>query len=119
MKFPIAALAGAGALLCAGAALAQNAPQQGPYDQGPPQGYYQQMPPQQMPPQQMQAMHRHRGALEIIRDEIRAGRLSEKEGTLIARKIKEVRMERREERQARLNGQYGPPQQQQMPQQYR
>lgn len=115
MKLRFAALAAAGALLCAGAAVAQSAPQAGPYDQPAPQGYYQQMPPQQMPARQPALQHRH-GVMRIIREEMRAGRLSEKEGTLIAHKIKQLRMERREERQARLNG-YGavPPQQMQQP----
>jgi hypothetical protein len=116
MRFHIAATAvAAGVLLGGGAAIAQNAPQAGPYDQPSPQGYYQQMPPQQMPTQRS-ARHERHGAMQIIKEEMRSGRLSEKEGTLIAQKLKQNHAERRAERHARSSGEgASPPQQMQPP----
>jgi hypothetical protein len=88
--------------IAGGAALAQQAPQPGPYDQGP--SSYQQ-PSGQTP----HAHHRHRhGILSIIQEEMSAGRLSQKEGALLVEKIKQMRVERREEREARYGAQGAP-----------
>lgn len=92
----------AGALLAAGAAFAQPAPQGGPYDQG--RASYQQAPT---------AHHHGHGMMGIIKEEVRTGRLSEKEGTLIEQKIKQLHAERRAERGARTNGEGAPPSQMQ------
>jgi len=90
---------GLAAALGAGAAFAQ------PYSDSP--------PPQQGAPY---AHHHHggHGVLALIREEVTAGRISQKEGTLLEQKIKEMKREKRAERQARMQG-YGqgnPPAQQ-------
>ncbi len=118
-------LAGVTAALGAGAALAQPAPegapyQQGPYQQGPyQQGPYQQGPYQQGPDQQAPGeapSHRHHhGILAVIKEEMRAGRLSHKEGTLLVQKIRQLHAERRAEREARY-GEEGARGQMQQPQ---
>ena len=46
------------------------------------------------------APHRHFGAIALIRDEMKAGRISEREGSFLVRKIHELRAQRREQRQA-------------------
>lgn len=82
---------GLAASLCSGAAFAQS------YSNNPP------------PPQQAPYMHHHhgRGVLALIREEVNAGRLSQREGTVLAMKIKEMKRERRAERQARYEGMQG------------
>ena len=46
--------------------------------------------------------HRHHhGAIALIREEVRAGRISQKEGALLEQKIKEMKAERKAERQGR------------------
>ncbi|HEY3776799.1 MAG TPA: hypothetical protein VGL35_01940 [Rhizomicrobium sp.] len=99
----------AGALLGAGAAFAQPAPQATPYRQGTPQGSYQQAPAQGG------YKHHGHGLKSIVSEEVRAGRLSEKEGTLIMQKVRQMHAEKRAERQARMNGEGAPPQQTQQP----
>src|SRR5579864_4037535 len=78
---------GLAAVLGTGAAFAQQS--------------YSENPPQAAPYHQ----HRHHhGALALIREEVAAGRISRKEGTLLEQKIREMKRERREERQARMQG---------------
>lgn len=97
---------GVTAALAAGAAFAQPAPQPGAYDQG--QGYYQQAPGQQAPYQ-----HRHHhGVVALLKEEMGAGRLSQKEGTLLIHKIKQLHAEKRAEREARYSGEGAPAQMQ-------
>jgi len=94
------------AALATGAAFAQPAPQPGSYDQS--QGYY-----QQAPGQRVQYQHRHRhGVVALLEEEMSAGRLSHKEGSLLIRKIKELHAERRAEREARYSGESASPQMQ-------
>jgi hypothetical protein len=72
----------------AGAALAQTGGQQGgPYadTEGAQYG---------------NAPHRHFGAVALIREEMKAGRIGEREGSFLIRKIHELRAQRREQRQA-------------------
>ena len=76
------------------------------------QPYSQEAPP---PGQQMPYGHHghHHGMLDLIRQEVAAGRISHREGTLLERKIQEMKAERRAERQARYEnmqgrGGYGP-----------
>lgn len=90
---------GLAAALGAGAAFAQS------YSDSPPTS------------QQQPYGHRHHGGhgvLTLIQEEVSAGRISQNEGTLLEKKIKEMKRERRAERQARMQG-YGqgnpPPQQ--------
>lgn len=67
------------------------------------QSYSESAPPQQ----QMHYGHHHRhghGVMALIREEVSAGRISQKEGTLLETKIKEMKRERRAERQARREG---------------
>ncbi|MGH6889687.1 MAG: hypothetical protein ACREHF_10905 [Rhizomicrobium sp.] len=91
--------------------MAQPASQSGPNQ---PQGYYQQMAPQQMPAHR--SVWRHHGIKQIISDEIHAGRLSEKEGSLLQQKIRQMHAEKRARRQSRENGAgASPPQQTQQP----
>lgn len=106
--------AGAIAVLGAGLALAQPAPQGAPEQSGPAQGYqgYQGPPPgYQGGYQGNHAMwhHHHHGVLALIREEVNAGRISKKEGSLLERKIREIHAERRAERQAREYGERGAP----------
>jgi CubicO group peptidase (beta-lactamase class C family) len=88
-----------GALLCAGTVFAQPESQGGPYGQGSPQGYNQQGP----------AQGHHHGVKSIISDEIRAGRLSEKEGAVLMQRFRQMHAEKRAERQARTNSEGAPP----------
>jgi hypothetical protein len=44
--------------------------------------------------------HRHFGAVALIRQEMKAGRISEREGSFLVRKIHELHAQRREQRQA-------------------
>jgi hypothetical protein len=46
------------------------------------------------------APHRHFGAVALIREEMKAGRISEREGSFLVRKIRELHTQRREQRQA-------------------
>lgn len=46
------------------------------------------------------APHRHFEAVALIREETKAGRISEREGSFLVRKIREMRAQRREQRQA-------------------
>lgn len=90
-----------------GAALAQPTPQSGAYDHG--QGYS-----QQNSGQQPYRQHRHRhGVVALLREEMSAGRLSQKEGTLLMEKIKQMHAEKRAEREARQSGESAPSQMQQ------
>lgn len=98
---------GVAATLGTGAALAQSAPQSGGYDQG--QGYYQQGASQQ--PYQKQR-HRH-GIVALLKNEMSAGRLSQKEGKLLIEKIRQLHAEKRAEREARESGEGAAPQMQQ------
>jgi hypothetical protein len=82
------------AALGTGAAFAQS----GPYDQR--QGYG-----QQGASQQSYHQHRHKhGVMALLKEEISAGRLSQKEGTLLMQKIKQMHAEKRAEREARYGG---------------
>jgi hypothetical protein len=102
-------LAGLTAALGAGAAFAQPAPEGAPYQQAP----YQQAPNQQGPGQ----THRHlHGVFALIKDEMSAGRLSHKEGSLLVQKIRELHAERRAQREARYSEEGAPPAQGQMQQ---
>lgn len=77
------------------------------------QSYSETPPP---PSQQAPYGHHHKGGhavLALIREEVLAGRISQKEGTLLEQKIREIKRERRAERQARYEsmqgrGGYGP-----------
>ena len=82
---------GLAAALGTGAAFAQN------YSDNPP------------PPQQAPYGHNHHGhaIVALIQEEVSAGRISQKEGTLLVQKIKEMKRERRAERQARYEGMQG------------
>ena len=82
---------GLAAVLGTGAAFAQ-------------QSYSENAPPQAMP---YHHHGHHHGVLALIREEITAGRISRKEGTLLVQKIREMKREKREERQARMQGEYG------------
>jgi hypothetical protein len=108
MHVKIAAIvAGVAAALITSGAFAQPAPQGGPYDQGPPPG---QMPGQTPPGQMAPYAHPHtHGVVGIIRGEMSAGRLSQKEGALIIEKIKQMHVERREERESGYGPQGAPP----------
>jgi hypothetical protein len=98
---------GVTAALAAGAAFAQPAPQPGAYDQS--QGYH-----QQAPAQQGHHQHRHHhGVVALLKEEMSAGRLSQKEGTLLVQKIKQMHAEKRAEREARRGGEGAPAQMQQ------
>lgn len=82
---------GLAAALGTGAALAQN------YSENPPP------PAAQQGPYGHHHLHGH-GVLALIREEMSAGRISQKEGTLLEAKIKEIKREKRAERQARYEG---------------
>ncbi|HEY3638559.1 MAG TPA: hypothetical protein VGK90_10450 [Rhizomicrobium sp.] len=86
------------AALGAGTALAQQAPQAGGYGQSP--GYYQQNSGRSS----YNGHGRHHGVVAILKEEMAAGRLSRKEETLLVQKIKQMRSERRAEREAGYNG---------------
>jgi hypothetical protein len=102
-----AIVAGVAAALAASGAFAQPAPQSGPYDQGPPPGQMSGPPPSgQMAPYPRPHTH---GIVGIIRGEMSAGRLSQKEGSLIIEKIKQMHAERREERESGYGPQGAPP----------
>ncbi|HTT82632.1 MAG TPA: hypothetical protein VMF67_04050 [Rhizomicrobium sp.] len=108
MHFRTTALAlGVTAALGTGAAFAQPAPQP---DQG--AGYQQESPSQ---PRLHKHHHRH-SIVALLEDEMSAGRLSHKEGTLLIEKIKQLHAERRAERQARFSGEGAPPAPSQMQQ---
>jgi hypothetical protein len=69
------------------------------------QSYSENPPPSQAAPYQQ---HRHHhGVLALVREEVTAGRISRKEGMLLEQKIREMKREKREERQARMQGEYG------------
>ena len=90
---------GVAATLGIGGAYAQPSPQSGGYEQG--QGYSQ-------PNSGGQAYHKHRhrhGVVALLKEEMSAGRLSQKEGMLLMQKIKQMHAEKRAEREAR----YGAP----------
>jgi hypothetical protein len=91
--------AGLAAALGTGAAFAQS---------------YSNPPPSQ---QQIQGRHHglHRGIRALIREEVNAGRISQQEGALLEQKIKEIKAERRAQKQSRyegVQGNYPPPSQQ-------
>jgi hypothetical protein len=46
------------------------------------------------------AAHRHFGAVALIREEMKAGRISQREGSFLVQKIRELHAQRREQRQA-------------------
>ncbi|HEX4156965.1 MAG TPA: hypothetical protein VHY79_00690 [Rhizomicrobium sp.] len=97
---------GVTAALCTCAAFAQPAAQSGAYNQG--QGSYQQGPNQQ-------PYHKHHhghGIVALLREEMSAGRLSQKEGMLLMQKIKQMHAEKRAEREARQGGERASPQMQ-------
>jgi len=88
-----AIVAGLAAALGTGGALAQS--------------YSQETQP---PAQQMPSRHHHghhHGVLALIMEEVRAGRISQKEGTLLEQKFKELKAERRAQRQARSESRQG------------
>jgi hypothetical protein len=62
--------------------------------------------PQQQAPYGHQHRHQH-GVLALIREEVRAGRIGHKEGTLLEQRIKEMKAERKAARQARYEGGQG------------
>jgi hypothetical protein len=70
------------------------------------QSYSQGYPSQQQAPYGRHHGHRH-GAIALIREEVRAGRISQKEGALLEQRIKEMKAERKAERQARYEGGQG------------
>jgi hypothetical protein len=92
-KTLLAASVAAAAILGAGAASAQDAPMQGA-------------------PMQVTGHHHghhkhHMGAARLIREEMQAGRLNQKEGALILKKLHEMHAERRAERQQSQSAQQG------------
>jgi hypothetical protein len=76
---------------------------------------YSNNPPPSQPPYGRHHHGHHHGVMALIREEVGAGRISQKEGTLLEMKIKEMKRERHAERQARREGMedegrgYGPP----------
>lgn len=64
-------------------------------------------PPPPPPATHAHGHHGGHGAFAVIQEEVSAGRLSQKEGTLIEKKIREMKRERRAERQARREGMQG------------
>lgn len=60
-------------------------------------------------PQQAPYRHHHHGhaIAALIQEEVNAGRISQKEGALLVQKIKELKREKRAERQARNTGMQG------------
>lgn len=103
--------AGLAAILAAGAALAQGAPgqdYQGGY-QGPPpsQGY--QGPSSGYQGSYQYAGRHHHGVMALIKEEARAGRISQKEAALLERKIHEMHAQKRAQREARYYGGRGNP----------
>lgn len=106
---------GVAALLGAGSALAQSAPPYGQPGPGYPGGYqgYQGPPPYQGG-ENAQPRHHH-GVIMLLNEEVRAGRMSEKEFTLIKGKIRALHAERRAAREAGASGR--PPQGQMPPSQ--
>ncbi len=56
------------------------------------------------------APHAHHGIAHVIREEMSAGRISEREGTYLMQKIREARQERRAEREAYQQQQQDPSQ---------
>ena len=85
-----AIVAGLAAVLGTGAAFAQSYSQD--YQQQTPYGH----------------QHRHHhGAMALIREEVRAGRISHNEGALLEQKIKEMKAERKAQRQGRYEGGQG------------
>ena len=104
---------GLAAVLGAGSALAQPAPQGAP-EQGY-QGGYQGPPPGYQGGDHGSYEHRHmhhHGVKALIREEAGAGRISQKEAALLMHKIEQMHAEKRAERQARYYGERGAPPQQ-------
>jgi hypothetical protein len=118
MKFATTiVVAGLTAALGAGAAFAQSGPEGSSYQQGlNQQDSYGQAPYQQGPGRP--ASHRqHPGFLMLVKEEMRAGRISQNEGSLLIKKIHEIWASRRAEREARYGDESTPPAMQgQMPQ---
>ena len=101
---------GLAAILGAGSALAQPAPQGAP-EQGY-QGGYQGPPPGYQGGDQGSYEHRHmhhHGVMALIKEEARAGRISQKEAALLERKIHELHAQKRAQREARYYGGRGNP----------
>jgi hypothetical protein len=71
------------------------------------QSYSGSPPPSQEAPYGHHHGGHHRGVLALISEEVSAGRISQKEGTLLEKKIKEMKREHRAERQARYEGMQG------------
>ncbi|MGH6875965.1 MAG: hypothetical protein ACREHV_01165, partial [Rhizomicrobium sp.] len=94
------------AILATSAAFAQPAPQ-GSYDQGPGAAPYRQAPGQ------TSSSRHHHGVMGLIKEEVRAGRLNQKEGMLLEHKIKQLHAEKRAEREARYGREDAPAQMQQ------
>ena len=85
-------VAGLAAALGTGAAFAQS------YSDTP--------PPSQAAPYGHHHGHGH-GVVALIREEVAAGRISQNEGTLLEKKIKEMKRERHAEKMARREGMQG------------
>ena len=64
-------------------------------------------PPSQQAPYGQHYGHHHHGIRALIREEVNAGRISHKEGALLEQKVREMKAERRAEKQARMQGDYG------------
>lgn len=98
MSFRTLALASA-ATVFATVSFAQAQPQGGQYPQAAPTS-------QQAPERsgRHKSGRHHFGVKALIGEEMRAGRLSEKEGTLLMHKIKEMHAERRAERDSGRGG---------------
>jgi hypothetical protein len=89
-----ALVAGVGlvAVIGAGTAIAQTGGQGASY--GSPEGG------QYGGAQHGKAAHRHFGAIALIREEMKAGRISDREGTFLMRRIRELHAQKRQQRQA-------------------
>jgi len=57
-------------------------------------------PYQQSGPPQYAHQHRHFGAVSLIKEEMHAGRISQREGDFLVKKIHEMHAEKRAEREA-------------------
>lgn len=102
--------AGLAAIFAAGSALAQGAPgrdYQGGYQGAPPSQGYQGPPPGYQGSRHAHMHHHAHAVIALIKDEARAGRISNKEAALLEQKIKQLHAEKRAERQARNGGERG------------
>jgi hypothetical protein len=102
MRFRKTAIAlGVAAALGTGIAVAQPMSQSNGYNEG--QRYSQQDAAQQP----SRKHHRGHGVVALLREEMSAGRLNQKEGALLIQKIKQMHAEKRAEREARRGGEGG------------